>query len=99
MHLCICLICVLQGCRVKDHIISLSELPSGGSDKDAGKSAMHRVYDDLLARRDTICVPFQRLSDLRSASVYIFPGAICMWLELDVFVFFCFIYEIVQHML
>ena len=75
-HVCVCVcahvhvcICIFQGCRVKDHIISLSELPSSGGEKDAGKSAMHRVYDDLLARRDTICVPFQRLSDLRSVSV------------------------------
>ncbi|XP_076453288.1 SANT and BTB domain regulator of class switch recombination-like isoform X2 [Babylonia areolata] len=72
-----------KGCRVKDHIISLSELPSsaGSSSKDAGKSAVHRLYDDLLARRDTICVPFQRLSDLSEETEEGSPSE----LEVDVF--------------
>ena len=32
------------------------------------KSPSQRVYDDLLARRDVICIPYQRLSDLRWVS-------------------------------
>ncbi|XP_070203875.1 SANT and BTB domain regulator of class switch recombination-like isoform X3 [Littorina saxatilis] len=54
-----------KGCRVKDHIISFSD---PASDKEALKTGMHRVYDDLLSRRDAICVPFQRLSDVSSSA-------------------------------
>ncbi|KAL8594510.1 hypothetical protein ACOMHN_024955 [Nucella lapillus] len=68
------------GCRVKDHVISLSELPSSAGSKDGGKTPVHRVYDDLLARRDTICVPFQRLSDLSHSS-----SSQMRELEVDVF--------------
>nr|KAG5691777.1 hypothetical protein BaRGS_014777 [Batillaria attramentaria] len=57
-----------KGCRVKDHIVSLAEGPSGGGDHEPSKSQLHRVYDDLLARRESICVPFQRLSDLSQPS-------------------------------
>ncbi|CAL1537694.1 unnamed protein product [Lymnaea stagnalis] len=51
-----------KGCRVKDHIVNL---PSGGDGEKATKSPMQSVFDDLLLRRDVICVPYQRLCDFR----------------------------------
>ena len=35
-----------------------------GSEPDLQKSP-NKVYDDLLAHRDVVCVPYQRLSDAR----------------------------------
>ncbi|XP_060079266.1 SANT and BTB domain regulator of class switch recombination-like [Ylistrum balloti] len=49
-----------KGCRVRDHIVSLPEIVQGS---DVDKASPNRVYDDLLAHRDVVCVPFQRLSD------------------------------------
>lgn len=49
-----------QGCRVRDHIVTVSDLPTEGD-----KPPQNRVYEDLLSHRDVICVPYQRLSDAR----------------------------------
>ena len=37
---------------------------NSGSESDLLKSP-NKVYDDLLAHRDAICIPYQRLSDAR----------------------------------
>ena len=58
---------LFQGCRVKDHIINLTEVTPGGDAAELTKLPQHKVYDDLLAHRDIICVPYQRLSDARYA--------------------------------
>ena len=42
----------LQGCKVRDHIVSLE---SANNDPQITK-----VYDDLLEHRDMICVSFHR---------------------------------------
>lgn len=54
---------IFQGCRVRDHIVTVSDLPTEGD-----KPPQNRVYDDLLSHRDVICVPYQRLSDARYKS-------------------------------
>ncbi|XP_071092994.1 SANT and BTB domain regulator of class switch recombination-like isoform X2 [Haliotis cracherodii] len=66
-----------KGCRVKDHIINLTEATPGGGDLDTGsKSPLHKVYDDLLAHRDVICVPYQRLPDTSEAELNIFGNEV-----------------------
>lgn len=63
--------------------ISSTVSSGGGGEGDGGsiersfaasrpqKSPAQRVYDDLLARRDVICVPYQRLSDINESDMKI----------------------------
>ena len=53
----------LQGCRVRDHVINTPQV-NPGSDVDLRKPDI-KVYEDLVAHRDAICVPYQRLTDAR----------------------------------
>ena len=48
---------------MRDHVVNATPLNSG-SESDLLKSP-NKVYDDLLAHRDAICIPYQRLSDAR----------------------------------
>jgi len=52
---------ITKGCRVKDHIVGLAE-PSEG-DSRSSKSQLQRLYEDMVARRDIICVSYQRLPE------------------------------------
>ncbi|XP_035829441.1 uncharacterized protein KIAA1841 homolog [Aplysia californica] len=67
---------ITKGCRVKDHIVGVSEGGDGEGSSRPVKSATQRVYEDLLARRDVICVPFQRLSDLSDMEPDVFTNEI-----------------------
>ncbi|GFR58686.1 hypothetical protein ElyMa_000037800 [Elysia marginata] len=40
------------------------------------KSPTQKVYDDLLLRRDVICVPYQRLSDLSDMKIEVFQNEV-----------------------
>ncbi|XP_041348451.1 uncharacterized protein KIAA1841 homolog isoform X2 [Gigantopelta aegis] len=62
-----------KGCRVKDHIINLTEVTSAG-DMEMTKLPQHKVYDDLLAHRDVICVSYQRLSDASCSELDVFEN-------------------------
>ena len=53
----------LQGCRVKDHIVGLTDSGGDGDGTKTAKTSQQRVYEDLLARRDVICVQYQRASE------------------------------------
>ncbi|ESO96290.1 hypothetical protein LOTGIDRAFT_63818, partial [Lottia gigantea] len=48
-----------KGCRVKDHIVYINENTSSSS-PDVTLQQHQKVYDDLLAHREIICVPYQR---------------------------------------
>ncbi|KAL4223524.1 hypothetical protein ACF0H5_016995 [Mactra antiquata] len=50
-----------KGCRVRDHVVNVPQV-NPGSETDL-HAQLNKVYDDLLAHRDVICVPYQRLSD------------------------------------
>jgi len=52
-----------QGCRVRDHIVNTAQVNLGGETDTTGLN--NKVYEDLLAHRDAICVPYQRLTDAR----------------------------------
>ncbi len=46
----------LQGCKVRDHVVNLD------SPNIAHDPVVTKVYDDLLAHRDMICIPHYTLS-------------------------------------
>ncbi|XP_052074715.1 SANT and BTB domain regulator of class switch recombination-like isoform X1 [Mytilus californianus] len=58
-----------KGCRVRDHIVTVSDLPTEGD-----KPPQNGVYDDLLSHRDVICVPYQRLSDASEMEFKLFDN-------------------------
>ncbi len=45
-----------QGCKVRDHVVNLD------SPQIAHDPVVTKVYDDLLAHRDMICIPHYTLS-------------------------------------
>lgn len=61
-----------KGCRVRDHVVNATPLNSG-SESDLLKSP-NKVYDDLLAHRDAICIPYQRLSDASEMELNVFEN-------------------------
>ncbi|KAJ8312380.1 hypothetical protein KUTeg_009753 [Tegillarca granosa] len=62
-----------KGCRVRDHIVSFPECDSS-SEIDLSKPMRNRVYDDLLAHRDVVCVPYQRLTDASELELNVFAN-------------------------
>ncbi|KAK0045577.1 hypothetical protein Bpfe_024943 [Biomphalaria pfeifferi] len=54
-----------KGCRVKDHILNFT--PTEGD-----QSSVQKVYDDLLTRKDIICVPYTRPSDYSDMTLDVF---------------------------
>ena len=64
---------IFQGCRVRDHVVNTPQLNSG-SEPDLLKSP-NKVYDDLLAHRDAVCIPYQRLSDARYVAISLAPNS------------------------
>lgn len=69
-----------KGCRVKDHIITLPEGSEGDSIKNS-KSPAQKLYEDLLARKDAIGIPYQRLSDARYVHISFICYSSCHWFE------------------
>lgn len=61
---------LFKGCRVRDHIVTVPEV--NPSDADLSKTPANQVYDDLLAHRDVISQPYQRLTDTRCESLLVF---------------------------
>ncbi|WAR02026.1 K1841-like protein [Mya arenaria] len=58
-----------KGCRVRDHIVNTAQ--NLDSDTDLQRQ-LNKVYDDLLAHRDAISVPYQRLTDASEMELNVF---------------------------
>ncbi|XP_055957977.1 SANT and BTB domain regulator of class switch recombination isoform X2 [Patella vulgata] len=65
-----------RGCRVKDHIVYVSEITGFENGEETNKTQLQKLSDDLLAHRDIICIPYQRMSDNSDQELNIFDNEI-----------------------
>ena len=64
-----------------------------GSEPDLLKSP-NKVYDDLLAHRDVVCVPYQRLSDARYFQWCQWPPFLLRFAVRVLFYFLSFVFAV-----
>ncbi|KAK3084935.1 hypothetical protein FSP39_021652 [Pinctada imbricata] len=63
-----------KGCRVRDHIVTLTSDVNSSGEIDLSKPSLNRVYDDLLSHRDVVCIPYQRLTDAGEQELNMFEN-------------------------
>lgn len=52
--ICVCCVCWVQGCKMRDHVVSAAD--SGDCSGHPADTAQTRLLSDLLLHRDAVCV-------------------------------------------
>ncbi|KAL3856393.1 hypothetical protein ACJMK2_011160 [Sinanodonta woodiana] len=62
-----------KGCRVRDHVVNMISL-NPENDNESEDLPPNKVYEDLLAHRDAVCVSYQRLTDASEQELNVFSN-------------------------